>query len=171
MQIAKSLKIATAALALGSFGSALAGGVQGQGGQQKPIGRDVIELVKKEKDLSTLVKAVEAADLGAALVDAQSITIFAPTNEAFEAIPEAQLNALLQDKEALKKVLLGHAVGAKLYKNTIMSVTGLRMLDGSTTEISMQDDAWRIEDAVMESKSLKGANGIVYKIDKVLLPE
>ena len=176
MQLAKSLKTATALLALGTFGTALAGGMhgqggQGQGGQQKPAEKDVVALVKGEKDLSILQQALESAGLGAALVDAQSLTVFAPTNEAFEAIPEAQLAALLQNKEALQKVLLGHAVGAKLYRNTIMSVTGLRMLDGSTTEISMQDNAWKIEDSVLSAKSLKGANGIVYKIDKVLMPD
>jgi uncharacterized surface protein with fasciclin (FAS1) repeats len=176
MQFSKSLKTGTAVIALGTFGTALAGDVhrqggQGQGGQQKPSEKDVVALVKGEKDLSILEKALVSAGLRATLLDAQSITLFAPTNEAFEALPEAQLAALLEDKEALKKVLLGHAVGAKLYRNTIMSVTGLRMIDGSTTEISMQDNAWKIEDSVLSAKSLKGANGIVYKIDKVLLPD
>ena len=174
MKLVTICRMATTVVAVSTLSAAFASspGAQGnQDGQQRPAEKDVVQLVMADKNLTTLVEAVKAADLVSALKDARSITVFAPTDEAFKALPEEQLKSLLQDKEALKKVLLHHTVGARLYRNTIMNVTGARMLDGSTTEFSMSADAWKIEDSIISKSSMKASNGIVYTIDKILMPE
>jgi uncharacterized surface protein with fasciclin (FAS1) repeats len=67
-------------------------------------------------------------------------------------------------------VLLNHVVGARLFKNTIANVAGARMLAGTTTAFTQAEGAWLIQDAKISAENMKADNGIVYTIDKVLLP-
>ena len=78
---------------------------------------------------STLVAAVTAAGLVDTVKNAEAFTIFAPTNDAFAKIPEATLNGLLADKEALTKVLLRHvAPGAVFAKGVTEDLLEVRLL-------------------------------------------
>jgi uncharacterized surface protein with fasciclin (FAS1) repeats len=123
--------------------------------------------------LSTLVEAVTAADLVDALNDPSAeYTIFAPYNDAFAAIPEADLTALLGDTEALTDVLTYHVYAdGKLSAEDLASETELTMLNGDTAEISADGETITVNgEAMVICGNVTTANATVHIIDTVLMP-
>lgn len=120
--------------------------------------------------LSTLVEAVEEADLVDTLNSAEDITVFAPANDAFDEIPEEDLNALLEDQEQLTEVLTYHVVEgaqepADLEDGTFTSLQG----EDVTTEGAGEDFTVDGEAQVV-CGNVQTANANVYIIDSVLMP-
>lgn len=120
--------------------------------------------------LSTLVEAVEEADLVDTLNSAEDVTVFAPVNDAFDEIPEEDLNALLEDQEQLTEVLTYHVVEgaqepADLEDGTFTSLQG----EDVTTEGSGEDFTVDGEAQVI-CGNVQTANANVYIIDSVLMP-
>ena len=167
MKISTTLALSTVALA--SFGGAALAG-ESQGGQQGSQ-KNVIEVAREAGNFKTLLTALDAADLTKTLSEVKSVTVFAPTDEAFAKIPQADLQKLLADKEQLKKVLLAHAVGAKLFERTIENVTGAKTLDGSSFAFRQENGKAFIGNAEIISTNIRASNGIIHVIDSVLAPE
>jgi uncharacterized surface protein with fasciclin (FAS1) repeats len=119
--------------------------------------------------LSTLVSAVTAADLGSTLDSAEAVTVFAPANAAFEAVPKKDLDALLADKAMLTKVLTYHVVPGQL---TPADLAGThKTLEGSTLTVAGGDEDFTVNDsAAVVCGNVKTANATVYIIDGVLMP-
>jgi uncharacterized surface protein with fasciclin (FAS1) repeats len=121
--------------------------------------------------LSTLVTAVKAAGLVDTLNNAEDITVFAPTNDAFAKIDKATLTKVLADKEMLTAILTGHVVGEKL---TPMTLAGehdtLNKEQGITVEGSDEDFTVNGNAKVL-CGNVQTANATVYIIDTVLLPK
>ena len=120
--------------------------------------------------LSTLVAAVKEAGLVETLDSAEALTLFAPTNEAFEAVGEDALNDLLADKEQLTKVLTHHVVAGKLGPDAVGGTH--ETLNGDTIEVKGSGTEWTVadEEANVVCGNVATANATVYVIDKVLLP-
>ena len=120
--------------------------------------------------LSTLVAAVKEADLVETLDSAEALTLFAPTNEAFEAVGEDALNDLLADKEQLTKVLTHHVVAGQLGPDAVGGTH--ETLNGDTIEVKGSGTEWTVadEEANVVCGNVATANATVYVIDKVLLP-
>ena len=120
--------------------------------------------------LSTLVTAVKAAGLVDTLNNAENITVFAPTNDAFAKIDKKTLDKVRADKETLTAILTEHVVGEKL---TPMTVAGehdtLNKDQGVTVEGSGEDFTVN-GDAKVLCGNVQTANATVYIIDTVLLP-
>ncbi|MFB7309499.1 fasciclin domain-containing protein [Streptomyces sp. NPDC056192] len=120
--------------------------------------------------LSTLVAAVKKAGLVDTLNNAQNITVFAPTDDAFAKIPQADLDKLLADKEQLTKVLTYHVVGRKLAPQQL-DKGSFATLAKSELTTSGSDLAYTVNDT---SKVVCGnvptANATVYIVDTVLMP-
>ena len=120
--------------------------------------------------LKTLVTAVGAAGLVDTLNSAPEITVFAPANDAFAAIPKKDLNALLADKPALTKVLTHHVIEGKIAPEQLAGEHKTLAGDMVTVEGSGED--FTVGDA--GSKVLCGniptANATVYVVDGVLMP-
>ena len=120
--------------------------------------------------LSTLVTAVGEADLVDTLNSAEDITVFAPTNEAFDKIPEEDLNALLEDQEQLTEVLTYHVVEGEqapdaLEDGTFTSLQG----DDVTTEGAGEDFTVNGDSRVV-CGNVQTSNATVYLVDTVLMP-
>jgi uncharacterized surface protein with fasciclin (FAS1) repeats len=120
--------------------------------------------------LSTLVKAVTAADLVEPLNSAPELTVFAPANPAFEAIPAKDLKALLKDKEALTGVLTHHVVPQAIAPEDLSgefeTLAGdMITINGSGEEATIGD-----EKATVLCGNVPTANATVYIIDTVLMP-
>lgn len=120
--------------------------------------------------LSTLTTAIEEADLVDTLNSAEDITVFAPTNDAFDEIPEEDLNALLADQEQLTEVLTYHVVEGEqdpkaLEDGTFTSLQG----DDVTTEGSGEDFTVNGESRVV-CGNVQTSNATVYIVDTVLMP-
>ncbi len=121
--------------------------------------------------LSTLVTAVKKAGLVDTLNSADGITVFAPANAAFEAIPKKDLNALLADKKQLTKVLTHHVVSGQLapeqLAGTHKTLAGDKIsVEGSGEEFTVGD-----EGANVICGNVQTANATVYIIDGVLMPQ
>jgi uncharacterized surface protein with fasciclin (FAS1) repeats len=120
--------------------------------------------------LTTLVDAVTAAELVEPLNSAEELTVFAPANPAFEAIPQKDLNALLKDKEALTGVLTHHVVPEKIAPEDLSGE--FETLAGDTLTINGSGEEATIgdEEATVLCGNIPTANATVYVIDTVLMP-
>ncbi|MER5889466.1 fasciclin domain-containing protein [Streptomyces sp. NPDC001941] len=121
--------------------------------------------------LSTLVTAVKKAGLVDTLNNAQNITVFAPTNDAFAKIPKADLDKVLADKAMLTKVLTYHVVGQKLAPKQLESGT-YPTLEKSTLTTSGSGESYKVNDASnVVCGNVPTANATVYIVDSVLMPK
>ncbi|MCT9007059.1 fasciclin domain-containing protein [Streptomyces sp. NPDC054766] len=121
--------------------------------------------------LSTLVTAVKKAGLVDTLNNAENITVFAPTNEAFAKIPKATLDKVLADKARLTKILTYHVVGRKLTPKQLENGS-FETLEKSKLMTSGSGDSYTVNDsAEVVCGNVKTANANVYIIDTVLMPK
>ena len=121
--------------------------------------------------LSTLVTAVKQAGLVDTLNSAQDITVFAPANDAFKAVPEATMDAAMKDpKGLLTKVLTGHVVQGRLAPEALAGEH--RTLDGTTVTVEGSGEDFTVNgNAKVVCGNVQTANATVYIIDNVLLPK
>ncbi|MYV43432.1 fasciclin domain-containing protein [Streptomyces sp. SID1328] len=121
--------------------------------------------------LSTLVTAVKKAGLVDTLNNAQNITVFAPTNDAFNKIPKATLDKVLADKAQLTKILTYHVVGRKLTPKDLENGS-FGTLEKSKLATSGMGESYTVNDsAKVVCGNVKTANASVYIIDTVLMPK
>ncbi|MEU5634745.1 fasciclin domain-containing protein [Streptomyces rishiriensis] len=120
--------------------------------------------------LSTLVAAVKKAGLVDTLNNAQNLTVFAPTNDAFAKIPKATLDKVLNDKAQLTKILTYHVVGQKLTPKDLENGS-FDTLEKSKVTASGSGESYTVNDsAKVVCGNVKTANADVYIIDTVLMP-
>ena len=143
---------------------------RGQSGvQDETSAPNIVQVASGSKDHSTLVAAVLAAKLEDALSNAGPFTVFAPTDEAFAKIPQEQLNALLQDKAALSKVLTYHVVPGQVMAQDVKTGS-VNTVEGSPVSITVQDGKVMINNANVVTTDVVADNGVIHVIDTVLLP-
>lgn len=118
--------------------------------------------------LGTLVTAVTEAGLVDTLNDAEALTVFAPTDDAFGKIPEKDLNAVLADKELLTSILTYHVVGEQLDPAAVVGEQ--ETLQGGTVEVAGDESGMTVNDANVLCGNIPTANATVYVIDTVLMP-
>ncbi|MFE7778213.1 fasciclin domain-containing protein [Streptomyces sp. NPDC057445] len=121
--------------------------------------------------LSTLVAAVKQAGLVDTLNNAQNISVFAPTNDAFAKVPKADLEKVLADKDTLTKILTYHVVGQKLEPEQLENGT-FDTLEKTKLTTTGAGETYMVNDsASVVCGNVKTANANVYVIDTVLMPE
>ncbi|MFF3014743.1 fasciclin domain-containing protein [Streptomyces sp. NPDC057939] len=120
--------------------------------------------------LSTLVTAVKKAGLVDTLNNAEGITVFAPTNEAFAKIPKADLDKILADKAELTKILTYHVVGEKITPDQLAAGSFKTLEGGSLTTAGSGDNFTVNGKAKIVCGDIQTANGTVNVIDTVLTP-
>jgi uncharacterized surface protein with fasciclin (FAS1) repeats len=132
---------------------------------------DIVEVASSNPDFSTLVTAIEAAGLVETLQGEGPFTVFAPTNDAFAAIPEDDLNALLEDPEALSNILLYHVVEGAVTADQVVELTSATTVQGSDVSVSVEGDTVMVGDATVIMPDVMASNGVIHAIDTVLMPE
>jgi uncharacterized surface protein with fasciclin (FAS1) repeats len=120
--------------------------------------------------LSTLVTAVKTAGLVDTLNNAEDITVFAPTNDAFKAMDQATLTKALDDKALLTSVLTGHVVAGKLTPADLAGEHQTLNKDAKITVTGSGEDFKVNGEAAVICGNVQTANATVYIIDQVLLP-
>lgn len=133
----------------------------------------VVDVAASSEEFSTLAQAVEAADLTEALSATGPITLFAPTNEAFEALPEGALDELLlpENQELLRQVLTYHVVEEEV---AAADVTSGEVPTAAGTPLTLEVDEATgdvmVNDAMVVEPDIQASNGIIHGIDQVILP-
>ncbi len=118
----------------------------------------------------TLVTALGAASLVDTLNGDGPFTVFAPTDDAFAALPDGVLDSLLADVPALSNVLLYHVVGDRVRASELMPGTPVTTLQTSEVSVELVDGGLQIGGANVLTADVVAANGVVHAIDAVLLP-
>ena len=146
------------------------------GGQEAVVDNDsspdIVKLAVSNPDLSTLVKAVQAAGLATSLSNAGPFTVFAPTNEAFAKLPAGTLDDLLkpENKDKLNDILSHHTYVGVIKTDYLTDGQSLGMVDGTPISIKMVDGKPVINGTINIIASVPAANGIVHVVDSVILP-
>lgn len=134
---------------------------------------NVIELLKMHGRFSTLLQALDQAQLTETLATRDRITIFAPTDEVFAALPDGERARLLDPANAqeLRNLMLYHVLVADLRPDQIMGARGpIATAGGVEVTIDGTGDAIRIADATVTDPAIDAANGGIYVIDRLLDP-
>ncbi|MDW8107301.1 MAG: fasciclin domain-containing protein [Armatimonadota bacterium] len=132
--------------------------------------KDIVDTAVEAGQFKTLVKLVQEAGLVDALRGEGPFTVFAPTDDAFAKLPKAQVDALLKDKEALKRVLLYHVVQGRYMAKDVVKQRSLKTMQGQNIRIRVQGNTVRINDARVVKADIECTNGVIHVIDRVILP-
>jgi len=130
----------------------------------------ILETAEAAGGFTTLIAAVEAAGLTETLEGEGPFTVFAPTDEAFAALPEGTVEGLLEDPEALSNILLYHVVSGAVTSDQVVTLESATTAQGSDVAISVEGDSVMINDATVISADIMASNGVIHVIDTVLLP-
>ncbi len=135
---------------------------------------DIVDVAVGAK-FTKLVAAVKAADLVETLKGKGPFTVFAPTDEAFEALGEEKLAALLKDKEALKKILTYHVVSGKVLAKDAIALAkdekSAKSVEGSSIKLSIKGKSLTLNgEAKVIKANVMASNGVIHVIDKVIMP-
>ena len=120
---------------------------------------------------NTLVAALDAAGLVETLSGEGTFTVFAPTDEAFAALPEGMLDELLADTETLTQILLYHVAGDVVMAEQVVTLDEAETLQGSKVAIEVVDGNVFVNEAQVTSTDIEASNGVIHVIDAVLVPE
>ncbi|MGB6036334.1 MAG: fasciclin domain-containing protein [Cryomorphaceae bacterium] len=132
----------------------------------------VLDIVVNSPDHNTLENAVIAAGLDDDLTDGESLTVFAPTDAAFDLLPTNLVEALLQDPEGvLANILLQHVVGSAEYSADLNDMDVLTSLLSQDLNISDDGTTISVNGANVTVANLVGINGVVHVIDAVIIPD
>jgi uncharacterized surface protein with fasciclin (FAS1) repeats len=131
---------------------------------------DIVATAQAAGTFETLLAAAQAADLVSVLQSEGPFTVFAPTDEAFAQIPEATLQALLADKEALTEVLLYHVVPGRVPASDVVGLESAETAAGLDVHIMVTDGTVKVDDATVVATDIEATNGIIHVIDRVILP-
>jgi uncharacterized surface protein with fasciclin (FAS1) repeats len=130
----------------------------------------IVEVAAANEDFSTLVAAVEAAGLVETLSGEGPFTVFAPTNEAFAALPEGVLDALLlpENKDTLTKILTYHVVAGEVPSDQITD-GDVATVEGQGVTVSTAEGV-TVNGATVIAADVDASNGVIHVIDAVLIP-
>ncbi|MCB1014739.1 MAG: fasciclin domain-containing protein [Acidimicrobiales bacterium] len=132
--------------------------------------QNIVETAVAAGDFTTLATALEAADLVETLQGDGPFTVFAPTDAAFEALPDGTLDELLADPEALANVLTFHVVDGDVLSSDLSDGMEVEALNGDTLTISIDGDTVMVNDATVTTADIEASNGVIHVIDAVLIP-
>lgn len=132
---------------------------------------NIVNVAGGSKDHTTLVTALKAADYIDSVSNPGPITVFAPTNAAFDKLPKGTVEGLLKPEKAddLRTILKYHVVPSTYTEKDLKEGMTLGMVNGGKTTVHVKDGKIMINDANVVA-SIKCSNGIIHVIDAVLLP-
>ncbi|OJF69383.1 fasciclin [Alteromonas sp. V450] len=134
--------------------------------------KDIVDTAARNEMFSTLVAAVKAGDLVSTLKGDGPFTVFAPTNDAFAALPDGTLEMLLkpENKATLVKILTYHVVAGKVTSKEVTGLKSASTVEGSDVAISVMGGNVKINNATVIKADVMTSNGVIHVIDTVLLP-
>lgn len=136
---------------------------------------DIVDTAVQADGFDTLVQALKTAELVEALKGEGPFTVFAPTDAAFEALPDGQLESLLQpeNREQLQSILQYHVVAGKAMASDVTGMDAAETLHGQSLRFQVQDGTVTLmgdNAATVVQADIEASNGVIHVIDSVLLP-
>lgn len=130
----------------------------------------IVGYLTQDDRFTTLVSAVEAADLTSALTAEGPFTLFAPTNDAFDALPEGEVEALLDQPAELAEILEYHVVSGAAMAADLSDGDELETITGALIPVSIDGDSVMVGEATVTEADIEVVNGVIHVIDGVLFP-
>jgi len=149
-----------------SAGIAMASGSK----EKKMEPSTIVDVAVKDGRFTTLVAALKAAKLDAALMEAGPFTVFAPTDAAFAKLPAGTVDALLKDIPTLSKILLYHVVAGRVAAADVVKLTSAPTLNGLPVMVKVAGSEVKINDAMVQIADIAASNGLIHAVDTVILP-
>jgi uncharacterized surface protein with fasciclin (FAS1) repeats len=132
---------------------------------------DIIQTLKLSGQFTTFAKAADATNLTSLLAHQPNLTVFAPTDAAFAALPPGELDKLMADKAGLQKLLTYHVINALVDSSKIEGAKGpVPTVATTPVELDGSGDVLKVNDADIVQADVRATNGIIHVIDKVLMP-
>src|SRR6056297_1355200 len=158
--IRRTLLALTAATALGGTAFAMA------------HSKDIVDTAVEAGNFTTLAAALEAAGLVETLKGEGPFTVFAPTDEAFAALPEGTVESLLEpeNQDQLASILTYHVVPGSVMSGDLSDGMTAETVQGQEVTISIGDSVM-VNEATVVTPDVEASNGVIHVIDQVLLPE
>ncbi len=138
-----------------------------------PDPQSIVDVAVANGSFTTLIAALEATDLDATLSDMDStFTVFAPTDDAFELLGQAAIDALLADTETLTDILTYHVIASEIDAAAAISSAGttVEMANGDLVGLSLDGDDLLINAVTVITTDVQADNGVIHVIDAVLIP-
>jgi uncharacterized surface protein with fasciclin (FAS1) repeats len=135
------------------------------------MAKNIVETAQEAGSFSTLLAAAEAAGLVETLTGEGPLTVFAPTDEAFAALPEGTVESLLmeENQEQLVGILTYHVVPGAVMSGDLSDGMEAETVNGATITVDLSDGVM-INDATVTTADIEASNGVIHVIDTVLLP-
>ena len=155
-------------LALGTAAAITAAGVTGAAAQEM----NIVETAQDAGNFQTLLSAAESAGLVETLTGEGPYTVFAPTDEAFEALPEGTLDELMmeENQDQLTSILTYHVVPGAIMSADLEDGMEAETVEGSSVTVSIDGDTVMVGDATVTQPDIEASNGVIHVIDSVLMP-
>jgi uncharacterized surface protein with fasciclin (FAS1) repeats len=130
---------------------------------------DVVANTEAAGKFSKFYNALRAAGLVATYKGPGPFTIFAPTDEAFDKLPEGALHALLKDRPRLTSIINNHVVNGTLLAKDIRT-SDATSVQGETLALAANDDGFTVNGAKASFQEIESTNGVVHAIDTIMMP-
>ncbi|WP_375280634.1 fasciclin domain-containing protein [Pseudooctadecabacter sp.] len=131
--------------------------------------KDIVDTAADAGAFTTLLAAAEAAGLVETLKGDGPFTVFAPTDDAFAALPEGTVEGLLEDTDALTAILTYHVVPGAVMSGDLSDGMTAATVNGAEVTISVGDMVM-VNDATVTTADIEATNGVIHVIDSVLMP-
>jgi uncharacterized surface protein with fasciclin (FAS1) repeats len=133
---------------------------------------DIVDTAASNDSFSTLVAAVKAAGLVDTLKGEGPFTVFAPTNQAFDALPDGTVDMLLkpENKEKLIEILTYHVVPGKVMSGDLDGEMMVETVNGAEIKVVASDTGVMVDNATVTQADLEADNGVIHVIDAVVMP-
>ena len=137
-----------------------------------PSQDDIPATAEKAGQFRTLLAAAKAAGLVDGLSGDKSLTVFAPTDEAFAKLPAGTVESLMkpENKDKLAAILKYHVVPGRVFAREVVAGNPLKTLQGAALTATVVNGSPRIQGAGLVTTNIDAANGVIHIIDTVLLP-
>ena len=147
------------------------GSVQAMSGNHDK--KDIVDTAVGAGSFTTLVAAVQAAGLEETLRGDGPFTVFAPTDEAFAALPEGTVENLLkpENKDQLVAILTYHVVPGKVTSADVVKVKEAKSVNGKGIPIAVNDGKVKVDNATVVTPDVMASNGVIHVIDAVIIPD
>jgi uncharacterized surface protein with fasciclin (FAS1) repeats len=129
---------------------------------------DIVDIAVSAGNFTTLVTAVQAANLVETLKSPGPFTVFAPTDDAFAKLPPGTIQTLVQNTPQLARILTYHVVPGRLTQADLAKVDSVTSVEGSPIRIDCSD-GFEVKNATVVTADIEADNGIIHVIDNVIL--